>query len=332
MRWILVKGAIAALAMAASLYWSAAEAADKVKLTLNGAIGVGHVQFVYAEKLGYYKNAGIELELEQGRGSVPTTQVVALGRADAGYVDAATAINLASQGAPVKIIAVIRQVNSFGLVVLADSKIKTPKDLEGKKVAICPGCAERPLFDAMLSAQNVDKSKIEIVNAENSAFIGLLAERKVDAFADVPEIYIYRLRERGIATEGLYFRDYGVPLFSLSLIANENKLKERPDVYRRFIDASLQGLAATIKNPDDAIDTLRERHPDVGAKDFLLHVVKSFSKAGYCARNASVLGNPPQYVLDKSYEIMTTYLNVPAEKPMSHYLAMDFIPKNAPPC
>lgn len=309
-----------------------ANAAEKFTLTLNGAVGVGHAQFVYADKLGYYKDANIELVLEQGRGSVPTTQIVALGRSDAGYVDAPTALNLGSQGAPIKIIAVIRQVNSFGLVSLSETKIRTAKDVEGKKIAICPGCAERPLFEAMMASQGVDKSKVEIVNAENSAFIGLLAEKKVDAFADVPDIYSYRLRERGFATDDLYFRDFGVPLFSLSIIANDAKIKEKPDTYRRFIDATLRGLAATIKNPEEAVDTLRQQYPDSGQRDFLLHVVKSFSKSGFCARDASILGAPPQYVLDKSYEIMTSYLSLPAEKPMSQYLMMDFIPKNAPAC
>jgi hypothetical protein len=97
-----------------------------------------------------------------------TALLIAQGKADVGYADSGAAISGASKGGPIKIIAVINQANSYGLVSLADSGIKTPQDLVGKKIAVCPGCAQVPLLDAFMAVQHLDPSKVEIQNVQES--------------------------------------------------------------------------------------------------------------------------------------------------------------------
>ena len=152
-----------------------------MKMTFNWVADTGYIPFLYADQLGYYKDAGIEMEFEQGRGSMVTSQLIAQGKADVGYADSGAAISVASKGGPIKIIAVINQANSYGLVSLADSGIKTPQDLIGKKIAVCPGCAQVPLLDAFMAVQHLDPAKVEIQNVQESAFAGLLTEKKIDA-------------------------------------------------------------------------------------------------------------------------------------------------------
>jgi NitT/TauT family transport system substrate-binding protein len=59
-----------------------------MKITLNFLAGGPQAGFVYAKKLGLYKNAGIDLTIEEGRGSATTAQMVATGQTDAGFADA----------------------------------------------------------------------------------------------------------------------------------------------------------------------------------------------------------------------------------------------------
>ena len=61
----------------------------------------------------------------------------------------------------------------------------------------------------------------------------------------------------------MYFRDNGVALVSFGLIANEEKLKANPDLYKRFVAASLKGLAAAMKNPEAGVDALRKNYPEL---------------------------------------------------------------------
>ena len=307
-----------------------AAAADHMKMTFNWVADTGYVPFLYADELGYYKDAGIEMEFEQGRGSMVTAQLIAQGKADVGYADSGAAIKVAAKGGPIKIIAVINQSNSYGIVSLEGSGIKTPKDLEGRKVAVCPGCAQVPLLDALIAAHHLQNVQIESV--QESAFAGLLTEKKVDGVAQDPQTIMVPLAQKGIATQMMYFRDNGVALVSFGLIANEEKLKANPDLYKRFVAASLKGLAASIKNPEAGVDALRKRYPDSAPKEAALESFTKYDIPTFCLSGAKSLGNPPQSAWDTSYEIMTKSMSIPTDKPMTHYYTTEFLPADAPGC
>jgi NitT/TauT family transport system substrate-binding protein len=307
-----------------------AAAADHMKMTFNWVADTGYVPFLYADELGYYKEAGIEMEFEQGRGSMVTAQLIAQGKADIGYADSGAAIKVAAKGGPIKIIAVINQANSYGIVSLPDSGIKTPKDLEGKKIAVCPGCAQVPLLDALIAAQHLDKVQIESV--QESAFAGLLTEKNVDGVAQDPQTIMVPLAQKGVATQMMYFRDNGVALVSFGLIANTEKLQANPDLYKRFVAASLKGLAAAIKNPEAGVDALRKRYPDSAPKETALESFTKYDIPTFCIAGAKSLGNPPQAAWDTSYEIMTKSMSIPTDKPMTYYYTTEYLPADAPGC
>ena len=123
-------------------------AADKIKLTMNWTADSAHLGFALAQKNGYYADEGLEVELEEGRGSSVAAQLVATGQAELGYADAGAALNVASKGAPIKIIATVWKSGQFGIQFLESSGIKEPKDLIGKKLSIAPGSAMVPLVPA----------------------------------------------------------------------------------------------------------------------------------------------------------------------------------------
>src|SRR3981081_3653184 len=82
-------------AVATALIWTAlavvpASAADKVVLMLNWYVYGEHAPFYYCKAKGVYAAEGIDLEIQEGRGSAATTQAVAAKTADFGYVDVPT--------------------------------------------------------------------------------------------------------------------------------------------------------------------------------------------------------------------------------------------------
>src|SRR3954466_552532 len=78
-----------------------AQAADKVVLMLNWYVYGEHAPFYYGVEKGLYKEAGIELEIQEGRGSGLTTEALAAKTATFGYVDVPTMMRAAVKGAPV---------------------------------------------------------------------------------------------------------------------------------------------------------------------------------------------------------------------------------------
>src|SRR5437588_1191655 len=101
-------------AFAAALVWTAlaaapAVAADKVTLMLNWYVYGEHAPFYYGKEKGFYSAQGIDLEIQEGRGSGTVTQVVAAKTVQFGYVDVPTMMRAAVKGAPVVAIGVALQ-------------------------------------------------------------------------------------------------------------------------------------------------------------------------------------------------------------------------------
>ena len=257
---MLATAALAAFAMSAA---QQASATDKITMTMNWRADSAHLGFAVAKKNGYYTAEGLDVTLQEGRGSGVAAQLVATGQSELGYADAGAILNVASKGAPIKIISTIWKAGQFGIEFLASSGIKAPKDLVGKKLAVAPGTAMVPLVPVFLKANGVKDFDVTIVSAAQNADIGLLTSHGVDAVAETPENIVVPLAAQGIKAGHIYFYDHGVPLVSLSLVAREDKIKANPDLYKRFIRATLKGWQEAMKNPEAAVDALKEVFPQM---------------------------------------------------------------------
>jgi len=82
-----------------------AQQRDKVVLLLNWYNYGEHGPFYLGLARGYYREEGIDLEIQEGRGSGPTIQAVGAGSAQFGYADVGTTIRAVTRGAPVHIVA-----------------------------------------------------------------------------------------------------------------------------------------------------------------------------------------------------------------------------------
>src|SRR5436309_11463790 len=156
-------------------------AADAVSFRLNWYLGGLHVPFYYGKDKGYYTAEGIDLTINEGRGSANTVQVVAAGSDTFGLADSSSVIMTASKGADVKSVMSLLNTTGFSVVSLAEAPIKTPKDLEGKKVAVTPGDPLRQLLEAVCKANNVDCAKVGMVQVDPAAKVVTVLEKKAEA-------------------------------------------------------------------------------------------------------------------------------------------------------
>ncbi len=95
-------GALLALAALPFIGGDPARAQDAVSLRLNWYLGGLHVPFYYGVEKGFYKAEGINLTINEGRGSANTVQVVAAGTDTFGLADSSSVINLISKGGEIK--------------------------------------------------------------------------------------------------------------------------------------------------------------------------------------------------------------------------------------
>ncbi|MER9001835.1 ABC transporter substrate-binding protein [Mesorhizobium australicum] len=310
---------------------SAAHASEKFKVTLNWTPDNGSIGIVYADVLGYYKDAGIDLEIESGKGSGATSKLVAGGSTDAGLASATSAISFAAKGAPIKVIAPIYQLVDWGIVSLEETPIATPKDLEGKTIIMGPGSADIPLFDAMLKANGVDKSKVHVQMMSGDC-VAILAEKKADGCSDAPGGTLIPLEQQGIKAKIMLYKDWGAPLVGLSLIAREEKFKQNPQLYKKFIEATLKGYAAVAKSPEAAVDALRTRYPDAAEKKVLLEEMTEYLMTEFCAPGATNLGKPPAAVWKVTGEVLTATFGSLGDGGIGALYTEELLPSQAPAC
>jgi len=320
---------IAAVATLVSLVpLSGASAADKIKLTMNWRADSAHLGFALAQKNGYYTDENLDVVLEEGRGSSVAAQLVATGRSELGYADAGAVLNVASKGAPIKIISTIWKAGQFGVVYLDSSGIKEPKDLVGKKLAVAPGTALVPLVPVFLKANGIAESDVEIVSVAQNANLGLLTSKGVDAVAETPENVVVPLAAQGIKASNMYFYDRGVPLVSLSLIARQDKISANPELYKRFIKATLKGWQEAIKNPEAAVNALKEVFPEAEKSKEALMKSSVYSFASVCPGGpGDKIGVTESDSWQDTYTVMTTAMAFPKTKPVTDYYTLELLPK-----
>ncbi len=125
-------------------------AADKVVLMLNWYLYGEHAPFFYGLDKGYYAAEGIDLDIQEGRGSGTTTQAVAAKTAMFGYVDLPTMMRAAVKGAPIIATGVVLQKSPMSVMGFADKNIRKPEDIKGKIVAMTPGGSNEQIWPLFL--------------------------------------------------------------------------------------------------------------------------------------------------------------------------------------
>src|SRR5438477_11381537 len=85
-------------ALAAVTLGASAAAAQKITFTLNCAAGRDHAPYFYAQKMGSYKQAGLDVDFETGRGSAASAQKVGAGQSQLGLSDMPGGLPLRGQG------------------------------------------------------------------------------------------------------------------------------------------------------------------------------------------------------------------------------------------
>jgi NitT/TauT family transport system substrate-binding protein len=238
-------------------------AEDNVSLRLNWYLGGLHVPFYYGLEKGFYKQEGIQLTINEGRGSANTVQVVAAGTDTFGLADSSSVINLVSKGGEIKSVMNILSSTGFSVVSAASAGIRKPKDLEGKTLAVSPGDPIRGLLEALAAANKVDTSKINFVQVDPAAKVVSVLEKRADGLLGGADDQFFLIKYKGVEPHALRFADHGANIVGMTILTGNNTIKANPDLVRRFVKATKRSWDEAKKNPDAAVDAAMKVKPDL---------------------------------------------------------------------
>src|SRR5438067_8631494 len=220
--------------------------------------------FMIALEKGYYEQAGLNVEIGPGKGSGSTAQLVASKATQFGFADGFVVGNSVSKGMSIKMVAGIFRRNPTAVVVLDESDIRTPKDLEGKTVAIPTGATQFQQWPAFVKGCGLDASKIRVVNIDPAGSPPALITGQVPAIAGYASGQVPSVEIRGNTNARVFwYADCGVTAVSNCIVAHSDLIKEDPELVRSFVAASLRGFWYGRKNLDEMIAIARKYSPAI---------------------------------------------------------------------
>lgn len=244
---------------------TAAAAQDKVILSLQWIPAANHFGIFAAKEEGFYRDAGLDVEVQRGYGSGESAKRVATGTADFGIADAAAVIVGRNNGLKVKQVASLYEKSPNAIFYIKGTGINTLKDMEGRSIGATAGEASLNLLPILATNAGFDAKKITIMNVTPSAKYASLVAKTVDsivAFTNEAPTIENAAEKTGQKIGQFVFSDYGVDYYSLGFIASDRTIADRPDVVRRFLLATMKGYAWSIKNTTKAADDYMKNFPE----------------------------------------------------------------------
>lgn len=257
-------------AIAAALAAAPACAQDKVQLQLNWFQLADHSPIYLAMKKGYYKDEGIDLTVLRGSGSADSAKKIDLGQADVGISDAPTVLTAISKGANLKMVAVVYDKAGNNVFFRKSTKIRTPKDLIGKKIAVPPADSHRVLWPAFAALHGIPADAVTLVNVKPEGKQAIVAAGEVDGSFDLYTSFAIWEKVLGKGEVGhLLWADFGLRIYGHTYFVNNDLIKKNPKLIERFLRATHKGWRDAKANPAASIDAMVEAVPGLDRNTLL---------------------------------------------------------------
>ena len=234
----------------------------------------GNSLFIYVGRArGVFAKRGIDLKISRGFGSVAAAQAVGNGQFDFGMMLSTPLILMAAQGLPIVSVAMLDYESSMGVGVNSKSSILSVKDLAGKKIAGVPASGEYPFFPAFAKLSGLDLKSVEIVNVDVKVLERSLSDNQVDAITGVGTGQIPVLIAQKTPVRWFLYSGAGMRFYGQTIGTRQETVDKEPQLVGDMVDAMLESLAFSLRNPDEAMDIFVKEVPEMAlnpsAREFL---------------------------------------------------------------
>jgi len=258
---------IAAFAAVLSAGIQPAQAQQKdVRMMLDWIIQATHAPFFVAQQKGYFKDNGLNVAIDPGKGAGNVAVSVASGVYNFGWVDLPTMIKFNGQnpGSPLIAVYISFDDTPLAVITLKSKNYRKPADLDGAKIAGGPGTAVYDTISILLKAANAENVKINWLPVQPQLFGPMVARGEAEGTAGFTNSNIPALLEVGIKLEDIYpirYADFGADMYGLALVTTKKYAEENPDVVRGMVRALNQGTIDTIRDRAAALKIMKARDP-----------------------------------------------------------------------
>ncbi len=304
--------AAAGAALAAGVRPRPARAAtEKITFQLDWIPFGRHTPYYAALENGFYSEKGLDVTILQGRSTIQGIRTLVAGQSQFIFQDIAVMMQVrAQEGSKIKALACMYQKTPHTLFYIKGPSITKPKDIEGKKIAFTPGDSPRRMFPAFAKASGIDESKVSWLsvdpNSKNAVLLNHQAEGMVTYIFTLP--VLQKAAQNGDQVGAFVYGDFGADFYSNGIGAMEEYIKEKPQVTRDFVQATMKGLKFTLEHPKEAVGMLKKNQPQLD-EDVALQEVEILRRLTNAA-NLKVLGSMTKEKMTQTQDLMVKYMDL----------------------
>jgi NitT/TauT family transport system substrate-binding protein len=256
-------GLIACVVAASSAY-----AQTKVPFALDWKFEGPSAAYFAAIDNGHFADAGLEVEISPGKGSLDAIPKIATGAFPIGFADINSLVKFldANPGAPVTAVMMIYDKPPFAVVGRASRGIEGPASLEGKILGAPPPDGAWAQFPAFASANGLDMSAITVEPVGFPTREPMLAEGNVDAITGFSFSSYLNLVRLGVPEDDivvLLMADHGLSLYGNAIIVNTDYAKDNAETVTGFLGAVAKGWRDVIADPAAGAEMIAKRNPAI---------------------------------------------------------------------
>ncbi|MEM6678852.1 MAG: ABC transporter substrate-binding protein [Pseudomonadota bacterium] len=219
---------------------------------------------------GFFAEAGLDVTIEEGKGSLAAIPKVATGAFPVGFADINSLMRFLDQnpGAPVTAVMMVYDKPPFAVVGRVSQGVSAPADLQGRTLGAPPPDGAWAQFPIFAAENGLDTDAITVEPVGFPTREPMLAQGEVDAVTGFSFSSTLNLIRLGVPEEDisvLLMADYGVELYGNAIIVNTDFAEANPEAVTGFLTAVAKGWKRAIDAPDVAIASLLKRNPAADA-------------------------------------------------------------------
>jgi putative hydroxymethylpyrimidine transport system substrate-binding protein len=236
-------------------------------LTLDFYPNPDHAGIYMAQKLGYFRDAGLDVSIDAPSDPSAPIRLVAAGQTDLAISYEPEVMLARQHGLDVVAIGALVNRPLTSMIWLKKSKIAGIGDLRGKTIATAGIPYQDAFLKTILARANLSPAAVKAVNVGFGllpALVGGRAQAMLGGFLNVEGVDLRRRGKNPVVTP---VDKLGVPTYDeLVLVANRKRLQEDPEAFRLFIAALARGTAAAVKSPAAATKAVLGANHDLEPK------------------------------------------------------------------
>jgi len=320
---------LAAAALAGPPAADAAEDAKEATLRLNWVLIGQHPPYYLGKERGYYAEEGIDLTINEGRGSGAAVQLVGNGSDTFGLADTGAVIAGRAKGAPVVVLMSLFRTSNLGVTCHADAGVGELTDLYGKRIAVTAGDALHQMWPGLVAANDLDESQISLVFMDPAAKPLAVLDGQTECLLGGVDDQAVIIENEGTEVDVLRFADHGFNTLTVSVFTSQDVIDRDPELVRGFVRATARAWQAAQEDPDAAIAAAAKTKPGINEAILKAQFEASLKLLPPPTGEDMPFGMAPAGYWEETLDILKRFRDLETDVPAEAHYNYSFLPSRS---